>query len=163
MYHKLEDVLDPGYYRLVARSTEVSMHGRGFYGYGYAHPYYAQYAMLGQDPSAPPPAPPPGGAMMAPPDHTVPPMQQIEHKIKLKPAPVHLSTGGFFQVAAAVTLGLIGAGVIAGVVGAAAVKYQMRGVRAGNGGNGRLGNGSMREASVEESHGARMRQSYRSY
>ncbi|HSX22285.1 MAG TPA: hypothetical protein VLE97_05870 [Gaiellaceae bacterium] len=137
------------------------MYGRGYYGqpvysYGYAHPYahYAQFAALGADPSAPPP--PPGAMVPPPPDQSMaPPMQQVEHKIKVKPAAVHLSTGGFFQVAAAVTLGLIGAGVVAGFAGAAAVKYSTRG-RASNGNGGRVGNGNGAGA-VGEAHGARIR------
>jgi hypothetical protein len=119
------------------------MYGRGYYGSPYAptyaHPYaHNPYAYLGADPSAPPPA---GLPMVVPAEHAMP-TQEVEHRVKVKPAAVHLSTGGFFQVALAVTLGLVGAGVIAGAAGAAAYKYRQRERHVGNGnGNGNGNNG----------------------
>jgi len=102
------------------------MHDRGYYGTPYAqYAYYNHpYAYLGQEAPAAPGGPP----VVTPQAVVAPPLHEIEHhhRIKVKPAAVRLTAGGFFQVAAAVTLGLIGAGVVAGAAGAAAYKIHER-------------------------------------
>jgi hypothetical protein len=102
------------------------MYDRGYYGQPYAQyaHYNHPYAYLGQEAPTTPAGPP----VVTPQPIVAPPLHEVEHhhRIKVKPAAVRLTTGGFFQVALAVTVGLIGAGVVAGAAGAAAYKVAVR-------------------------------------